>query len=422
MMQTSAPNTLGEESNLADAGQAGSQDEDFSRLESLLLARTRSHGNLQREVDRRNRLSREALERITQAVSSELSALRAGYESAVARAIEAEVARAELTFALDETRSQLAAAPTRDASSASSALWGGTVPSTESMRVPALERELASTAESWQQRLSALSSAHTTTGDALRGELNGLRARLDEAERALQSSAASNQTLVGRLAAIQERVDAARSESAEIALLAQSRANRIAELTQAAAIDQQEIRTLRAQSAAAAAAQVAQGEAREADRQLWAERMRQHEAREQEAWAAAGSAVARSESRLRAFLVSLERPLRQLDASLDAMTPTGPGRALAQADQTEPGTIFDGLSELTNGEGPRASVRTETQALPEGGRIADELARERTRRTQLAAAVRALQAATQSGEPTTPWIEELVALVSTESAGAPRRR
>jgi chromosome segregation ATPase len=158
--------------------------------------------------------------------------------------------------------------------------------------------------------------------ETLGGEVAGLRARVLEAETAWRLAHASSQKLQQRMGSVQARVDELRSESAELKLLAETRAARIAELTHASGVDQQELRALRAQVSSATAAQVAHNEARETDRQLWSERFSQQEAREQAAWKAASEAVARSESRLREFLVSLEQPLQELDGALDALNTT----------------------------------------------------------------------------------------------------
>ncbi|HTU60087.1 MAG TPA: hypothetical protein VMF89_16660 [Polyangiales bacterium] len=386
---------------------------DFTRLEALLFARTRSHGDLQRELGRRERLFREALVRMSTSTSQEFSALRAGYDAAVARAIEAEVARAELTFALDETRTQLtAAAPSASVVNVVNVVNVGDTPSVyaraadHSEQADALHRAVSERAA-----LAAENLALRARFEALRGELNGVRARLGESEEAWLAAVGQTQKAHQRVTSTQDRISELRVESAELTLLAQTRAARIAELTQAAAFDQQEIRTLRAQVVAANAAQVAQGEAREADRQLWAERLQKHEEGEQEAWKSAASAVARSETRLREFLGSLGTPLRELDAVLDALNSQG-----AQPPETAPAS-FD-VSPDGRTQEPKES---KAASGPGGRRIADELAQERDRRTKLVAAVRALQAATQSGEPTKPWIEELVELVAETRPSARRR-
>ncbi|HET8932541.1 MAG TPA: hypothetical protein VFN67_03830 [Polyangiales bacterium] len=331
MSQTSASSSVSIASSFEDPNippelaQASSADlpaelSEFARLEALLFARTRSHGSLQRELERRDRLFREALVRMSTSTSQELSALRAGYDAAVARAIEAEVAKAELTFALDETRSQLTAAQPA----------AGVGTQIQAPGVYAAGADLD--AARWEN------AELRRRLEALKGELNGVRARAVESEQAWQSAVAQGQKLQQRMGTTQQRVDELRTESAELTLLAQTRAARIAELTQAAAFEQQEIRTLRAQVTAATAAQAAQDEAREADRQLWSERLRQHEEREQ----AATSAVARSEEGLREFLGTIEQPLRELDASLDALDAAGatsPGELESPAAQS--GTRFD---------------------------------------------------------------------------------
>ena len=395
---------------------------EFARLEALLFARTRSHGSLQRELDRRERLFREALVRMSTSTSQEFSALRAGYDAAVARAIEAEVARAELTFALDETRSQLTAAGPYagvGVQNQAPSVYARSVDHTE--QASALE-EAVRRLGSERDALAGENSVFQARSEAVRGELRGVRARLDESEQAWQAAVGQTQKAQQRFASLQDRVNALRAESAELTLLAQTRAARIAELTQAAALDGQEIRTLRAQVVAANAAQVAQAEAREADRQLWAERVQKHEEREQEAWKSAASAVARAETRLREFLASLGTPLRELDASLDALGSQG-GQP---AEATPTSASFD-VSQESRANEPKQSSRasepkeSKTKSTASSARIAEELAQERDRRTKLVAAVRALQAATQSGEPTKPWIEELVELVS-ESRPSARRR
>jgi hypothetical protein len=278
------------------------------RLEALLFARTRSHSQLLRELERKDRLLREGLLRMSTSTSQEFSALRAGYDAAVARAIEAEVAKAELTFALDETRAQLtAAAPevgrsvgvgARDRATAVYANGAGLIPpAADSRELAALRAQL----------------------EALRGERNGLQARMLEAENAWQAAHGLTQKVNQRLSGAQTRVDELRAETAELTLLAQTRAARIVELTQASGLDQQEVRALRAQVATATAAQVAQSEAREADRSSWSERLGEHAEREQAAWKAATEAVARSESRLREFLGTLQQPLQELDVALDTL-------------------------------------------------------------------------------------------------------
>jgi predicted nucleic acid-binding Zn-ribbon protein len=290
-------------------------DDELSRLESLLSARTRSHGGLQRELERRDRLFREALVRISTSTSQEFSALRVGYDAAVARAIEAEVGRAELTFALDETRAQLTAAlPSRGVGVQVQAPSVYAAGAERSEQVRALEQALT--------QAQAERDALRRGSEALRGELTGLRARLEETELAWLAAQAQAHKQGARVVAKEERIAELRAESAELTLLAQTRAARIAELSQAAASDQQEIRTLRAQMNAANAAQVAQSDARASDRQRWAEREQ--------------AALAAAEGRLREFLGTIEQPLRQLDASLDALNSAGPELSATETQVSAP--------------------------------------------------------------------------------------
>lgn len=321
MTQTSVPSSepagLGEQNNPVQAAQPAESDElsEIARLEALLFARTRSHGSLQRELERKERLIREALSRMSTSTSQEFSALRAGYDAAVARAIEAEVARAELTFALDETRAQLTAAAVDMGAGV------GTQKQAPGVYAGGVEPRSGGPEAAPSAPVSN-DSALRECVETLRGEVAGLRARVLEAETAWQSAHALSSKLQQRIGSSQTRVDELRSESAELKLLAETRAARIAELTHASGVDQQELRALRAQVATATEAQVAQNEAREADRQLWSQRFSQQEEREQAAWKAASEAVARSESRLREFLVSLEQPLQELDGALDALNTT----------------------------------------------------------------------------------------------------
>jgi hypothetical protein len=317
------PAGFGAQNNVVDAAPPAEpvESEELSeteRLEALLFARTRSHGSLQRELERKDRIVREALLRMSSSTSLEFSALRAGYDAAVARAIEAELARAELTFTLDETRAQLTA--TAAEVDAAVDMGAGVGAQHRAPSVYANGVDLAP-----QARPAAVSSGLAAQLEAMRGELSGVRARALEAEAAWQSAHALTQKLQQRLRTAQTRVDELRSETAELTLLAQTRAARIAELTQVSGLDQQEIRAQRAQIATATTAQIAQGDAREADRQLWSDRFSQQEEREQAAWKAASEAVARSESRLREFLVSLEQPLKDLDGALDALSATESG-------------------------------------------------------------------------------------------------
>ncbi|MET0389030.1 MAG: hypothetical protein ABW321_23855, partial [Polyangiales bacterium] len=250
---------------------------EFARIETLLALRARSLDTLQREFDRRDRRLREALERLATTSSDELVALRQGHEAAVKQALEAELARAELGFALDETRAQLTAAPgSRVAAppaaspSVNGALAHGahTAPITHGVHVAHAETPRAPSRD-----------------EALRGERAGLVARLSETEQAFRSAEQRYGDLARRHDDTEARLLEARTESAELAVLAHARETRISELTQALAREQREVRDLRSQLAAVLAEQAAQSEASED------------------------------------FLLSLEAPLRELDHSLQQLRP-----------------------------------------------------------------------------------------------------
>jgi hypothetical protein len=57
----------------------------------------------------------------------------------------------------------------------------------------------------------------------------------------------------------------------------------------------------------------------------------------------------------------------------------------------------------------------------DAARLSDDLSRERTRRRRLAVTVRALQAASESGEAIVPWIDELMRILN-EGASLPPER
>jgi len=189
------------------------EESEFARLEALLAQRTRSLANLQRESERRDRLLREALDRIEATSTRELSALRRQYESAVDRAVEAELARAELRFALDEALAQLAAAPavgTAETRPDVQPLYARLAELQQHeeylrtcLRASEQERDLARLrSRELEQQLGQVVAAADTSWlgerpsasereDALLGERAGLAARLEEAERAWAALAGS---------------------------------------------------------------------------------------------------------------------------------------------------------------------------------------------------------------------------------------
>ena len=398
-------------------------DPELNRLEGLLYTRSQQGRALASELARCDRLLREALERIPSLASSELQALRHGYDAAVERAIEAEVGRAELTFALDETRAQLTAAGT-SATSGSLAHPRAAAPGVYA-RVAELEeaegnlharlmlaeqdreaaqqrvKTLVREVQELNERAELLMSRERALQDALhkrdahehvlRAEQRGVAARADETERAFQALYARLQQLEQRSGGAQERLAEAQADVAEQSLLVQAHATRIEELQRGLSLEQQEVRNLRAQVAASVSAQQQQSAAREADEAKWAERVRELSER-----------LVGADEKLRALLRNLKQPLRELDASLDQRGPDARVLQVAEAlHSEEAGGGFD-----------VASARSEAT------RLTEELARERTRRRRLGATVRALQAASETGEATAPWIQELLTILS-EGASLP---
>src|SRR5689334_12502039 len=88
---------------------------EVGRLEQLLVEQTRERRELARELERRSELLREACARLSElgpkvaeaASEHAVRGIREERDAAVARAVEAEVARADATFRVDELMSQL---------------------------------------------------------------------------------------------------------------------------------------------------------------------------------------------------------------------------------------------------------------------------------------------------------------------------
>jgi chromosome segregation ATPase len=214
---------------------AGDTDDTVARLEALLVARSGEVRALNEELARvrvilRDAVGRPAVDAVGAAAGAsdapgtsdaELVRLREERDRAVARAVAAEAARVEASFALDEARGQLAVARVAGArGDAGDAMLAGrerglrarlaeTLEQRDvaearrtlleddfaqaSRRVRELERELAEA----QERIDlAVARAARPEGDAaaqaslteLRGELAGLRARSEEAELAFESA------------------------------------------------------------------------------------------------------------------------------------------------------------------------------------------------------------------------------------------
>jgi chromosome segregation ATPase len=498
-------------------------EQEVARLEALLAARSRDLGALRREFERRSQLLQEALIHMPSASAGELEALRRGYEAAVDRAVEAELARAELTFTLDETRAQLVAAPAsgmvsdvreqrglyarvaqlEETEGTLHARWVLAEQDRDAarQRLRELERELALESERVDlavARERTLAGAQNTRTAALAGECSGLRARADEAESALRSAQERVGVIERRLSDLQLRLDEARSEGAELAVAAHARAARLTELNGELALEQQAVRGARSQLTAALEAQRAERAAREADAQGWADRVTSLEAQRASAEAEVSVAAARVseleqlladervaregdanavaarlaelEARLlqhnaaveqarrhiesvpanwrsewRKFLGSLEQPLVALEAALDHFEAEPARGDLAakiksEASEGEAANTASLLDQLRKGEeqiqqleatlaawrsgaardGAIAAIKGELiDTRADAARLSDELTRERTRRRKLAVTVRALQAASESGESVAPWVEELVRIVNEGASLAP---
>jgi hypothetical protein len=271
-----------------------------------------------------------------------------------------------------------------------------------------------------------------------------------ESEQAFRSAFQRAQESERPLRDAQDRLAKVHAESAELAVLCQARGAEISALGRELGREQQAGRALSGQLATAIEAQQAERRAREADVQSWMERLHQLEAASQlqiEALPAAPADSAISLPRwareLREFLGTLRHPLVQLEAALE--DPSGrrvsPAMAHAedgQADTTAPGTQFDAAAaaalddKLRANESRIAELESALSATSgqarEGGlsvlkgelidtradaaRLSDDLVKERTRRRKLVFTVRALQAASESGEAPGPWIEELIALLN----------
>jgi len=301
MPQTPAPILLAGAARSSEFETTEHEESEFARVESLLALRTRNLGTLQREFERRDRLLREALERLTARSSEELRALRQRHDAAARRAVEAELARAELRFELDEARAQLTAAEAIGAVSpladtdrlrlrvaelqkveeqlrAKLLLFEQERDSAQH-RVLELERDLAKATEAPAPEPTALVPPSATFGDALRGECSGLRARLEETERALErasertgerlAAAAQRDTWEARIRELEER-----EQTAHVAVAAERDSWEL------------RLRELQGREDAARAAVAA-------ERESWETRVRELEERER---AARGAAAAERDS------------------------------------------------------------------------------------------------------------------------------
>lgn len=240
----------------AAAGDAAVDDDgaEVAALETLLADRARQLEQQQSELSRTRALLRDALERFETGIGagSEQGAagLRRERDLAVGRALEAEAARADIRFRLDEVMGHLAAAgaapaaladtqEARDVAQAQLVLAQQDLLDARSS-ARAFERELAETRE--QLELSAMTPARLAERSAggleaehaaaLQGERDGLRARADESERAFAAAHAA-------LAATHDQLARARAELASAAEERRGLVGRVAELEQALAREKQ---------------------------------------------------------------------------------------------------------------------------------------------------------------------------------------
>jgi hypothetical protein len=503
-------------------------DRELARLESLLAARTRELRALQREFERRSQLLREALERVGMATSNELRAVREAQANAVSRAVEAELARAELGFELDELRTQLQASPPsgpvrelrslyarvaqlEETEAALRARLLLTEQDREQLRDQArgFERQALEANERWELQIATehtrsheqaktagpaegVSPHQSSATDALAGERAGLAARLDETELALSAAWTRASTAELRLVEAQEKIAEVRSVGAELTLQVQVEAARRSELSAELSGAQAGSRDLRAQLMAAVEAQRALHAELDALQRRAGEQLSQHAtldaevdllqrrvseqlveqselvknlAAEKTRAAELEQAFQRERSgfrerlgqlereaqthgdQVRTLLAELGRPLLELEASLVQLAQKRPGRTNAQMSSPEadggeeqaaavdPSELAEQLrlSQLRCAQleaaltARSASARDEALATLKGElidtradatRLSDDLTRERHRRRRLSVTVRALQAASESGEAAGPWIEELVAILN-EGASLP---
>jgi hypothetical protein len=363
---------------------------------------------------------------------------------------ELDIARARVEESALITESSARASAQTAAAEAEAAKRTAAAEAAAAQRVTAVEADAAqrvAAAEAHAQPKATLEAggvqgraAEQTS--ALRGERDGLRARLLESEKALRGLSERNAHSERLLQASQHKLADVRAEAAELAVSAQARNTRISELGLELAREQQELRVTRAQLAAAIVAQQAERGARDSDAQAWQLKLHELESAGQgAAQGAAGQAELGREHELRNFLPQLKAPLLQLRAALDEPGSSEHAAAVA-LDATTPGTQYDAEVLAALEEKLRASetrcaeletalaARTREVGLhalkgelidtrADAARLSDDLIKERTRRRRLVVTVRALQAAFESGEAPGPWMEELVSILNEGSSVPP---
>lgn len=514
-------------SSASSAASAANEPDEVLRLERLLARAGRDRQVLARELDRRSGLLREALARFAELgaaglpiaaaqaagagagadpsveLRAELDDARAARDAAVARVLDAEAARADTQFRLDEALGHLGAergaeqgvsahdafaqaelqgtlrglrarlAEAEEALSVSEARLLLTEQDLADAlaRGKALEREAVDAQERFEleqlrlrterDTLEAQARATLATFGALQGECTGRRARAEEAEQAFQHADArrkhaehSRQDALGKLSV-------ARTESAEGTLAAQSRAARVTELTTELAAERESARELRAEltrkDTVYDSLQAALCSRDESVDSLTAKlRVLENalaDAQTSVAVAsAAGSLGDRRVTGLRRALADVRAPLLELSSALQGiLLGSHQGEGVGEApEMTEESTIpglpiaLDAaagseellraaqarIEELQAQLAGRMSSRDSGVSALKGelidvrasaARMADDLAKERSRRRKFAVTVRAMQAAAESGESPVPWVEELIALLNDGASLPPSR-
>lgn len=438
---------------VGSAESAHSVSLEVARLEDLLSARARERRELHGELQRTTALLRDALARfaslptlgaasavgeppaVAPVDDDVLASLRAERDAAASQALEAEARAAETAFRLDEALGHLLCAqraPAQDASiegkargfraraaeaeEALAVAEARLVLSEDDLRV-ANERSrrfaselqqageqcelellrMRSYAASESQRMLALHAAGDAVIAGLRGERDGVRARSDECELALTAAQAWLVRTERSLADTAGELAEAHAQYAELQIVSQAQAAQLAAV-ETRRVDRavalrgmwSELRSPLQELAAAVQSVVTQP------------------------GAAAGSSVpGHSELTEEPTMPGVALPIEALDAierKLEASE-----HRVQELEAMVAGRMAARDPQLSTLKGELIDVRANAT------RLADDLAKERTRRRKLGVTVRALQAASESGEDAAPWLEEIIALIN-ESATVPPPR
>jgi hypothetical protein len=444
-------------------------EDDVARLESLLAVRARERQDLAAELSRRTGLLRDAMARFAdlpasapevapRVADSNVEAMvhfAAQRDAAVARALEAEAARAEALFRLDEALGHLRMA---QQSAGQDAELQGKV---RGLRVRLAEseeaREIAEARlmlaeqdlddagmkvteqkrkaqELTEQLELMIVQAHSADGahaskladlrtalSVARGHAQGLRARADESEQALSGVRARALRAEHAAREALDKLVVARAEAAERQVEGQAATQRARELQQELATAEQSGRQLQNEvQRVREALNALQGEHRQRLQELH------------------GTLKATREA-------ALELGASVIDVVSGARTPATAPEAEVSEELTVPGTSlgFEAVEalekklqvsearvqELEAALAGRASREVGVSTLKgelidvraSAARVADDLAKERARRRKIGVTVRALQAASESGEDVAPWVEEVLAILA-EGATIPPPR